>query len=119
MDLLKQVEPHLHLIDLAQRNDVGDPYNKVKIDLKDQKDFVYALNVVERFVKKLLSNRRIQMGRTMAGNGRRIGLFVSTLDTTSGHSSRGLPPGNEMDVTSIFNSAEFYRLCGKKSIACI
>ena len=78
MDLLKQVEPHLHLIDLAQRNDVGDPYKKVKIDLKDQKDFVYVLNVVERFAKQLLSNGRIWMGKAIAGNGRRIGLFVST-----------------------------------------
>ena len=36
MELLKQVQPHLHLVDLSQRNDEGDPFKKEKIDLKDE-----------------------------------------------------------------------------------
>ena len=56
------------------------------------------------------------MGRAMAGNGRRIRLFLSTLDTTLGHSSRGLPPRTLMDICNIFKSAAFYRLCGKNQL---
>ena len=67
MSLLKRVEPHLHLINISQRNDAGEPYKKEKINLNDQKDYVYALGVVETFVKNLLSSGRIQVGRQ--GNG--------------------------------------------------
>ena len=59
MSLLKRVEPHLHRIDISQRNDTGEPYKKVNINLNDQNDYVYALGVVETFVKNLLSNGRI------------------------------------------------------------
>ena len=32
MSLLQRVEPNLHLIDLSQRNDVGEPYKKENLN---------------------------------------------------------------------------------------
>ena len=114
--LLLRVEPDLHLIDLSQRNDAGEPYNRINLNLKEQKDFDYALGVLETFVKKLLSNGRIQMGREMAGNARRIGLFKTTFNPISGQSSRGLPPRTLVDVCDIFKSVAFYRLSGENQL---
>ena len=119
MSLLQRVEPNLHLIDLSQRIDAGEPYKRINLNLKEQKDFCYALGVVESFVKDLLSNGRIQMGREIAGNGRRIGLFKSTFDPTSGQSSRGLPPRTLIDICDIFKSAAFYRLCDENQLLAV
>ena len=56
------------------------------------------------------------MGREMAGKDRRIGLFKSTFDPTSGQSSRGLPPRSLMDICDNFKSTAFYRLCGENQV---